>query len=98
MLELNAGHSFSAELFRGNALVTILGIDSRGMVLKAGRVVTYPSKFLSSLYLTFSRFTPSSDYSRQYQAYLAHLRRFDEKTLWQRAEQSGFFGSGSELN
>lgn len=98
MLELNAGHSFSAEFFRENALVTILGIDSKGMVLKAGRAVTYPSKFLSSLYLTFSRFTPSGDYSRQYQAYLAHLRRFDEKTLWQRAEQSGFFGSGTKLS
>ena len=58
MLELNAGHSFSAEFFRENALVTILGIDSKGMVLKAGRIATYLSKFLSSLYLTFSRFTP----------------------------------------
>jgi hypothetical protein len=84
--------SFSNELFRANRIVHVLGIDSRTMILKANRIVTYPHKFLDSLYFTFADLVPDDMYDEFYDMFLGSLRTRSVQRLWDMCEKSGAFG------
>jgi hypothetical protein len=84
--------SFSADFFRTNRLVTILGVDTATMILKVIRVGSYPHKFLDSLYLTFANFKPSEWYSEFYDYFLNRISSYSLETLWDNFERAGTFG------
>jgi hypothetical protein len=92
MKHVKAYHSFKADFFRNNRLVTILGIDTDSMIVKAIRVASYPPKLLDSLYLTFANFTPKDSYSDVYDVFLQAMDGFPLEFLWLVFEEAGFFG------
>jgi hypothetical protein len=84
--------NFSNELFRASQIVQVMGIDSHGMTLKAVRAVTYPHKFLDSLYFTFADMVPDDVYDDIYDVFLNGLRTRSVQELWDMSEKSGAFG------
>lgn len=89
---IRAGCKFSREFFRQSQLVTILGIDSRSLILKSLRVATFPQKFLDSLYLTYAHFEPHMMYSDIYEVFKAPYSQLPLEKVWEMAEKSGSFG------
>lgn len=92
MRDVKRGQPFSADFFRENSLVTILGIDSRDMNLRALRAATYPPKLLRSLFEAYSEFTPDEKYSMGYQTFLFRHRKGTIEDLWQKMTKTGAFG------
>jgi hypothetical protein len=81
---------FSRDLFRENRAVTIIGIDTADMVVRALRASTYPWKFLSGLFEAFDGFYPRDSYTKEYRRLLESFAPLP--LLWENFTPGGYFG------
>jgi hypothetical protein len=84
--------SFSPELFRENRIVTIVGIDSADMTVRALHAATYPWKFLRSLFEAFKGFCPQEGYSEAYGKIINEHDHLPLTALWGKFTPGGYFG------